>query len=320
MSTDNKETMKAAYIDEYGEPESLKTGKLERPEPGEGELLIRIGAAGVNPVDAAVVQGMLKDAIPGEFPLIPGWDVAGTVAARGHAARRFEEGDEVYAYARRPKIHHGTFAEYIVLPEAYLALKPKMLSIEQAGAVPLTGLTAYQSLFDAGDLKKGETIVILGASGGVGTFAIQLASWRGARVIGVAGSSNQEYMKELGADETIDYSAGDVGDAVRELAPEGVDMIYHCSRGDSLSQCNDTLKEGGRLISITNSNPDRREDIRFEYVFVEPNAAQLNLLAKLCDDGDLDVVITQKWPLEKAGEALESISKLHTRGKTVVTV
>lgn len=317
MSKD-QEMMNAAYIKDFGNPDSVQTGELEKPEPGEGEVLIRVGAAGVNPVDAAVVQGMLKDAIPSDFPLIPGWDLAGTVEARGHAARRFNEGDEVMAYARRPEIQHGTFAEYVALPEAYLARKPESLNMKQAGGVPLTGLTAYQSLFEAGDLKEGETIVILGASGGVGSFAVQLASWKGARVIGVAGSSNQTYMKELGADETIDYSAGDVGEAVRELAPDGVDFIFHCSRGDSLSQCADTLKEGGRLISITNSNPDRRDDVQFEYVFVEPNAVQLNHLARLADGGHLDVNITQTWELDQAGKALENISELHTRGKTVV--
>ena len=321
MSKENKnETMKAAFVEEYGGPDTLKTGELEKPEPGEGEVLVRIGAAGVNPVDASVVKGMLKNAIPGEFPLIPGWDVAGTVESRGHAARRFEEGDEVYAYARRPVIQHGTFAEYIALPESYLAKKPRSLDMKQAGGVPLTGLTAYQSLFDAGKLMKDETLVILGASGGVGSFAIQLAKWKGARVIGVAGSSNQEYMKQMGADETIDYSAGDVGEAVREVAPDGVDMIYHCSRGDSLKQCADTLREGGRLISITNRNPDRRDDVHFEYVFVEPNAVQLDHLAELADGGHLEVHVSKTWSLDEAGEALKEISELHTRGKSVVTV
>ncbi|PWN06492.1 NADP-dependent oxidoreductase [Rhodohalobacter mucosus] len=319
MSTE-QEKMTAAYINDFGGPDKVQTGELDKPEPDEGDVLVRVGAAGVNPVDAAVVQGMLKDAIPSDFPLIPGWDLAGTVEARGYAARRFEVGDKVMAYARRPVIQQGTFAEYVALPEAYLARKPEFLSIKQAGGVPLTGLTAYQSLFDAGQLKEGETIVILGASGGVGSFAVQLASWKGARVIGVAGSSNQEYMIELGADETIDYSAGDVGEAVNEIAPDGVDFIYHCSRGDSLSQCADTIRQGGRLISITDSNPDRRDDVRFEYVFVEPNASQLGHLARLADGGHLDVNITQTWPLDEADEALKSISELHTRGKTVVTV
>ncbi len=136
--------MRASYFKEYGEPGQIVTGELEKPEPGEGEVLVRIKAAGVNPVDAAVARGMLKDAIPGEFPLIPGWDMAGTVEGRGHAARRFNEGDEVYAYARRPTIQHGTFAEYISVPESYLAKRPQNLSMESSGGIPLVGLTAYQ--------------------------------------------------------------------------------------------------------------------------------------------------------------------------------
>lgn len=310
--------MKAAYFNEFGELNQIKVGELEKPEPAEGEVLIRVKSAGVNPVDAAVARGMLKDAIPAEFPVIPGWDVAGVIEDRGHSARRFSEGDEVYAYARRPKIQHGTFAEYISIPESYVAKSPEKLTMEEAGGVPLTGLTAYQALFDAGELKAGETVLILGASGGVGSLAIQLANWKGATVIGVAGSSNQEYMKDLGADFTIDYSKGDVGKAVDKVAPNGIDMIFHCSRGDSLKQSHDRLKEGGRLVSITNSDPERRDDVRFQYVFVEPNAVQLEHLSELADAGKLKVPVSKTFKLDDAQQALQEIESLHTRGKTVI--
>lgn len=311
--------MKAAYYEEFGELNNIKTGSLDRPVPGDGEVLVRIKSAGVNPVDAAVARGMLNDNIPAEFPVIPGWDMAGVVEERGHAARRFKEGDKVYAYARRPRIKHGTFAEYIALPESYLAHSPEKLSMEESGGIPLTGLTAYQSLFDAGRLKKGETILILGASGGVGTFAIQFAKWKDARVIGVAGKSNHDYMRELGADETVDYEDNHVGEAVSEIAPDGVDMIFHCSRGDSLEQSKQTLKKGGRLISITNSSPDIRDDIRFSYVFVEPNAVQLEQIRKLADDGIVKAPVSKTFSLDEAGQALREIEKLHARGKTVIT-
>ncbi len=311
--------MKAAFFDEFDDPVQIKTGKLDKPEPGEGELLIRVEAAGVNPVDAAVAKGMLNEAIPANFPAIPGWDVAGTVEQRGHSARRFKEEDKVYAYARRPEVEHGTFAEYISLPESYVAERPEKLTAEEAGGIPLVGLTAYQALFDAAKLEGDETVLILGASGGVGSMAIQLANWKGARVIGVAGSSNQKYMQKLGADKTIDYSKGDVGEAVNELAPDGVDVIFHCSRGDSLKQSADTLKENGRLISITNSNPDRRDDVYFEYVFVEPNAVQLQHLAELADEGHLGVHVSKTYNLEETAEALGEIETLHTRGKIVIT-
>lgn len=311
--------MKAAFFEKFGDPVQIKTGKLDKPEPGEGEVLIKVEAAGVNPVDAAVAKGMLNEAIPANFPAIPGWDVAGTVEQRGHSARRFNEGDAVYAYARRPEIKHGTFAEYISLPESYVAKRPEKLSAEEAGGIPLVGLTAYQALFDAAKLEGDETVLILGASGGVGSMAIQLAKWKGARVIGVAGSSNQKYMQKLGADKTIDYSEGDVGEAVKDISPEGVDVIFHCSRGDSLKQSADTLKENGRLISITNSNPDRRDDVFFEYVFVEPNAVQLDHLAELADEGQLSVHVSKTYKLEETAEALGEIETLHTRGKIVIT-
>jgi len=312
--------MKAVYYEQFGDLNRLITGELDKPEPGEGDVLLKVKSAGVNPVDAAVARGMLKDVIPTEFPVVPGWDIAGIVEERGHAARRFEKGDEVYAYARRPVIQHGTFAEYISLPESYLAIRPQNVTMEEAGGIPLVGLTAYQSLFDAGSLKEGETLLILGASGGVGSVAIQLAKNVGATVIGVASEKNHEYMKELGADNVIDYSSGDVGEMVREIAPDGVDMIFHCSRGDSLNQSKTTLKPGGRLISITNSEPDVPEDVTFQYVFVEPNAQQLDHLRQLADEGNLTLPVTETYSLDEAGAALRDIESLHTRGKRVITL
>ena len=313
--------MKAAFIEEYGDLTNIQTGQLDKPEAGEGEVLVRIKAAGVNPVDAAVAKGMLKDAIPGEFPLIPGWDMAGVVEDTGHAARRFQAGDEVYAYARRPTIQHGTFAEYIAIPEAYLAERPSNISMEEAGGIPLVGLTAYQSIFDFGELKKDQTLLILGASGGVGTLAIQLAKSVGANVIGVASEANQEYMKELGADITIDYKDNHVGEAVQKVQPEGVDLIFHCSRGDSFAQVMETgvLKEGGKVASITNSNPDISDDIEFKYVFVEPNAEQLEHIAALADNGKITVPVSNTYSLEETGLALQEVEKLHTRGKLIIT-
>jgi len=314
------EQMKASYYEKFGELDQVKTGTLDRPEPGEGEVLLRVKAAGVNPVDAAVARGMLKDAIPTEFPVIPGWDVAGVVEERGHAARRFDEGDEVYAYARRPVVQHGTFAEFVVLPECYLSCRPQKISMEEAGGIPLVGLTAYQSLFQAGNLQEGDSLLILGASGGVGTLAIQLAKAAGAKVIGVASKKNHDFMKELGADHTIDYSAGNVGEAVKNISSDDVDFIFHCSRGDSLSQSIDTLKSGGKLVSITNSKPELpSEDIDFDYVFVEPNARQLDRISELADEGKIKVPISKTYKLDEVTEALKNIESLHSRGKTVVT-
>lgn len=311
--------MNASYFDEYGELDQVKTGRLGRPEAGEGEVLVRVKAAGVNPVDAAVVRGMLKGVIPATFPAIPGWDVAGVVEKRGHAARRFKEGDEVFAYVRRPTVQHGTFAEYIALPECYIALRPRKITMEEAGGIPLVGLTAYQALFQAGNLQEGQTLLILGASGGVGTMAIQLAKSIGATVIGVASESNHAYMKDLGADETLDYNNVDLGETVRSVVPGGVDFIFHCSRGDSLNQSINTLKKGGQLVSITKSQPDIRDDINFQYVFVEPNAIQLTHIQELADEGKIKMPISKTFHLEEVGKALREIESLHSQGKIVIT-
>ena len=315
------EQMKASYIEKFGELDAIKIGELNKPEPGEGEVLVRIKSAGVNPVDSAIIHGMLKDAFPSDFPLIPGWDMAGIIEKRGHGARRFKEGDKVYAYARRPKIQHGTFAEFIALPESYVAKAPEKISLENAGGIPLVGLTAYQSLFDAGKLREGQTVLILGASGGVGTIAIQLAKSVGAKVIGVASKNNHNYMQKLGADETIDYNDYHVGEAAKEIEPEGVDLIFHCSRGESLKQAMEAniLKSDGHLVSITNRNPDISEDINFQYVFVEPNASQLQHIQELADEGKIQVPVSETFKLDKASEALEKIESLHTRGKLIIT-
>jgi NADPH:quinone reductase-like Zn-dependent oxidoreductase len=174
-------------------------------------------------------------------------------------------------------------------------------------------------LFDAGKLKKGETVLILGASGGVGTLAIQLAKIIGAKVVGVASKKNHDYMKKLGADETIDYKEGNVGEAVKEKVPDGIDLIFHCSRGESLSQSKDTIKSGGRLVSITNSKPEIRNDIQFEYVFVEPNAMHLEHIQELADEGKIEVPVSETFSLEDTGKALKKIESLHTRGKLIIT-
>lgn len=312
-------TMKAAFYEEFGDLDQIKTGSLEQPEPGEGEVLVRVKAAGVNPVDAAVARGMLKDFIPTEFPVIPGWDVAGIVIERGHGVKRFKKDDEVFAYARRPIIKNGTFAEYTALPESYLAHRPQKLSVEESGGMPLVGLTAYQSLLKAGNLQKGQTVLILGASGGVGTMGIQLAKSVGAKVIGVASESNHNYMKELGAAETIDYKDNHIGKAVAETAPDGVDLIFDCSRGDSFSQSIEALKKGGKIVSITKREPSIRSDIKFQYVFVEPDAVQLKHLQELADAGKIKMPLIDTYQLEDAAKALQKIESLHTQGKMIIT-
>lgn len=315
-----KKEMKAAKYEEFGGPEKVKVGKMELPELKEGEVLVRIKAAGVNPVDGVVLNGTYKDMMPHKLPIIPGWDMSGTVEERGHAARRFEVGEEVYSYARRPEVKWGTFAEYIVIPESYLARKPGSISFEEAAAIPLAGLTAYQALYQAGELMDGQRVLILGASGGVGSFAIQLAKARNAEVIGVASEANHEYMRSLGADHCIDYKDQDVGEATKELYADGVDLIFDCTSGKTMKESLKSLKEGGKMVSILTQKGDIEEDINFEFVFVEPNSTQLDYLSELIENNHLKVNISKKYRLEEVAEALQQIKTLHTTGKIVLVL
>ncbi|MGV3541357.1 MAG: NADP-dependent oxidoreductase [Rufibacter sp.] len=311
--------MKAAYYEAFGGADKIKVGELPVPELKEGEVLVRVKAAGVNPVDYVVREGYLKDMLPVHFPAIPGWDVAGVVEDRGFSSRRFNIGDEVYAYARRPTVQHGTFAEYLVIPESYLAHKPRNLSFEEAAGIPLVGLTAYQALFQAGNLQAGQTLLILGASGGIGTLGIQLAKEKGATVIGVASQKNHAFMKELGADHTLQYQGTDVGLAVKEIYPDGVDFIFDAASGETLQQSLKALKPNGTLVSILHQGEGLdKENINFHYVFVEPNSTQLEHLRQLAEAGKLQVHVSEKYALDEARKAMEQIASHHTRGKIVV--
>jgi NADPH:quinone reductase-like Zn-dependent oxidoreductase len=309
---------KAAYYEAYGDVSQIKIGELDLPVVQEGEVLVRIKAAAVNPVDSAVREGWLSAFLPLNFPVIPGWDVAGVVEECGFSARRFKPGDEVYAYARRPTVQHGTFAQYMVIPESYLALKPKNLSFEEAAGIPLVGLTAYQSLFDAGHLQAGQTVLILGASGGVGSLGIQLAKDKGATVIGVASHKNHKFMQDLGADHTIDYKDTHVGQAVKAIFPDGVDLIFDAASGETLAQSLEALKPSGKLVSILNQGQDLDKSINFQYVFVEPNSTQLEHLRQLAEAGKIKVHVSGTYTLDQTAEAMRQIETHHTTGKIVI--
>jgi NADPH:quinone reductase-like Zn-dependent oxidoreductase len=312
--------MRAALYHQFGGADSVQVEMLDIPAVQEGEVLIRVKAAGVNPVDAFILGGHMQQFLPYTFPIVPGWDVAGVIEECGYSARRFSPGDEVYAYARRPTVHLGTFAEYIVLPESYVAARPKSLRWEEAAGIPLAGLTAYQSLFDAGHLQAGQSVLILGASGGVGSQAIQLAKAHGATVVAVASARNQEYMRELGADHTIDYAQGSIADAVKVIFPVGVDVLFDCISGDTLAQSVAALKPTGTLVSILSRGEGLTlgPEVQFNYVFVEPNSRQLDYLRELADAGKLKIQVGQTYSLEQVPEAFRQIETHHTTGKIVI--
>jgi len=242
-------------------------------------------------------------------------DVAGIVEQCGPGVSRLAEGDEVYGL-----VQHGTFAERVVVPERYLTLRPRKLSWEQAGGLPLAGLTAYQSVIETGQLQAGETVLILGASGGVGSTAIQLAKSVGATVIAVASAKNADFMKELGADFTLDYQAGPVAAAVRQVAPQGVDLLFDAAGGDTLTQSLAALKPTGRFVSVVNAGqkPNVPAGVRVAYIFAQSSLPDLDHLRELADAGKLTVFVAQTYPLADVQQAFAQIETKHTTGKVVL--
>jgi NADPH:quinone reductase-like Zn-dependent oxidoreductase len=305
-------TMKAVRIHAYGGVDALKYEEAPRPEPKEDELLIRVMAAAVNPVDAAIRRGR----IGGSLPLIPGMDVAGVVEKTGAKIAKFKAGDAVYAYLSFKE--QGGYAEFAIAKENEVAAKPKSLSYEQAAAVPLAATTAWQALVDTAKLSAGQTVLIHGGSGGVGSFAIQIAKARGAKVIATASTANQDLLKQLGADQAIDYTTTKFEDVVKDA-----DVVLDAVRGDTLSRSYGVVKKGGIIVSIT-GRPDKAElekrGIRGASLMAHPDAQVLEELAKLIEAKKITPVVSQVLPLSEAAKAHEMIATSHTRGKIVLKV
>lgn len=315
--------MKAVVIREFGDRSKMIFTDVAQPMTLEGEVLIKIKASGVNPVDCKIREGLLKNAFQHKFPLILGWEMSGIIEEVGYGARRFQKGDEVYAYTRRPLIQNGTYAEYIVIPQSYVTLKPKNLSFEEAACVPLAGLTAYQSLYEKAKVKDGDSVLILGASGGVGSFAVQLAKLTGAKVTGVASFKNEGYINTLGADNFVDYVKDNWTESALKLEPEKYDVVFDCVGGETLLKAHELVKKGGKLISIAGQGFKKLLDhngIHFTYVFVEPNTIQLDHLRMLFEDNKLQVKVSQTYKLEEASKAHLQAETGHTRGKIVLKI
>jgi NADPH:quinone reductase-like Zn-dependent oxidoreductase len=308
--------MKAVRMRDYGEPDVLKFEDARRMEPGAGEILVRVRAAGVNPLDWKVREGRLRGLRTYSLPLIPGWDFSGVVEALGPGAARFQPGDEVYGCPDPSR--DGAYAEFLVMKESEAAFKPRFLDDMHAAAVPLAGLTAWQALFDVGGLAAGQTVMIHGAAGGVGGFALQLAKWKGARVIGTASERNQGYLRLLGADETIDYQFSRFDDMVLNA-----DMVLDTIGSETERRSWRVLKKGGILVS-TVGEPSQDEakahGVRAAAVHVRPNAVQLTDIAELIDLGKLHVVLEAILPLSQARRAQEISKAGHTRGKVVLRI
>ena len=314
--------MKAMVIDAFGNAGQLRMADVPTPEAGPGEVLIRVACAAVNPVDWKIREGMLAGLFPHAFPLILGWDVAGTVTALGAGVSEFAVGDRVYAYCRKPVVQWGAYAEFIALPAGHVAHMPANLSFAEASSIPLVGLTSWQSLFDAGTLKAGESVLIHAGAGGTGGKAIQFAKHAGAKVFTTASPANHDHVRDLGADHVIDYRTENFVDAVKRVEPDGVHLAY-VTASDVIADTMTAVRPGGRLVSIV-EQPDpehsARQGVTAAFVFVEPSGAQLRDIAALIEAGTVRPLPIQEYPLEEAARAHAESEAGHVRGKIVLRV
>lgn len=313
MTVQVPEKMKAIRYSVFGGPEVLRLEDVPVPVPGEGEVLVRVHAAGVNPGDWQIRSGLAGDRFG--LPYIPGWDVAGIVVAGGEAAG-FRPGDEVYGMTA----NSGGCAEYAVVPAGQLARKPSAASFTEAAALPQSGNTAWHALFEQGGLKAGQTVLINGAAGGVGHLAVQLARWKGARVIGTASARNEAYLRELGVDAFVDYTFGLPAELVRTA-----DLVLDTAAGGNRDWLIDALKPDGRLVPIafgTHSADKAAEaGVDVQDVQFPPFAsAVLDELSRLFDEGRLRVTIDSEFPLEETAKAHERSESRRARGKIVIRV
>ena len=332
--------MKAFVIDRYKSKDGGRFVDTQQPTVGDEDVLVQVHAAGVNLIDAKIASGEFKLVLPYRFPLILGNDVAGVVVQVGPRVRGFKPGDEVYARPDTDRI--GTFAEFIAMNERDVAIKPIALSMEEAASIPLVGLTAWQALVEMADLKAGQKVFIQAGTGGVGTFAIQLAKHLGATVATTASAANFELVKALGADVLIDYKTEDFETMLR-----GYDVVLHSQDSKTLDKSLRVLKPGGTLISISGP-PDpaladqiglpwyvkqifrilsygarrkaKRLGVTFSFLFMRANGDQLSEITALIDQGIIRPVVERVFPFESTQQAVDFVENGRAKGKVVVKV
>ena len=308
--------MRAIAVEEFGAPVTLMD--LPIPKIGADQVLIRVGAAGMNPFDWKVADGALGGEREHSFPLILGFDAAGVVERVGADVTGLAEGDEVYGYLLKPEIGGGTYAEYVSAPAAIVARKPETIGFAEAAALPTPGLTALD-LIDAVNPTDRDTVLIVGATGGVGSYAVQLAARRGARVIATARRANEAFIRGLGTAETIDHTTEDIVGAVLVAHPDGIEAIIDVvSAPDVLSRIARLLKKGGRLASsvyAADAEGLAERGIRAANIGMQPDVRRLEELSWMVDAGEISVRLEHTLPVEKAREALQQSRTRHVRGK-----
>ncbi|MDA8157416.1 MAG: NADP-dependent oxidoreductase [Actinomycetota bacterium] len=308
--------MKAVRLHDYGGPEVLRYEDVPVPSIKDDEVLVRVYAAAVNPVDWKVRKGLAKNWLHHQLPLIPGWDVAGIIEKKGANAMGLQAGDQVFGLLDLRQ--SGAYAQFVAAKASYFAKKPATLDFINAAAVPLATLTAWQALFDTAGLIKGQTVLIHAAAGGVGHMAVQLAKWKGAKVIGTASAGNLEFLHGLGADEAIDYNARRFDEIVKDA-----DVVLDTLGGDVQERSWKVLKKDGILVSIVGA-PSKEQaaqhDVRATSILVHPDSEQLTRLASMIDDGRIKPHLDAVMPLSEAGRAHELSQAGHVRGKIVLVV
>ncbi len=306
--------MRGIAYERFGGVDVLRLREdLPEPPVGPDTVLVRVHAAGVNPVDMAIREGYLAGFFPHAFPIVPGWDVAGVVEAAGPAVVQFAPGDEVFGYVRRDDVQWGTTAEFVPAPQRCLAHKPQSLSFAEAGGLPLAGLTAYQALTEALDIGEGDRVLVHRAAGGVGFNAVQIAVALGAHVIGTASPRNHGFLRDAGAAEVLDYSAGPISGQLSEP----VDAVLDLVGGDTLADAPQQVRDPARIASVV--DPSVR-DLGGRYVFVRPEHSDLEELGRMADAGQLRVPIAKAFALEQTADAHRLVADGHVRGKVVVTL
>jgi NADPH:quinone reductase-like Zn-dependent oxidoreductase len=313
-SADEKPRMKAVVAHEYGAPEVLKFEEVQRPEPNEDEALVRVIASSVNPADPLTLSGKYAREFGTHLPLIPGYDIAGVVEKTGANVTKLKVGDAVYGYPT----FGGGWADYVTVKESEVAAKPKSLNFVESAAVPMGALTAWQALIDVAKLQPGQTVLIHGGSGGVGSFAIQIAKARGAHVIATASTANQDLLKQLGADVAVDYTKTKFEDVAKD-----VDVVLDPVGKETLARSYGVVKKGGIVMSLV-ARPDpvelKKHEIHGAGISVHPDAEDLAVIAQLIDAGKVKPMVTQVLPLSEAIAAQQQAATHHTRGKVVLRI
>ena len=306
--------MRAVVAHEYGAPDVLKIEQVPRPEPNDDEAFVRVIASSVNPADPLTLSGKYAKEFGTHLPLIPGYDIAGVVEKTGSSVTRLKVGDAVYGYPT----FGGGWADYATVKEWEVGPKPKSLNFVEAAAVPMGALTAWQALVDVAKLQPGQTILIHGGSGGVGSFAVQIAKARGARVIATASTANQDFLKQLGADVAVDYTKTKFEDVAKD-----VDAVLDPVGKDTLARSYGVVKKGGIVMSLV-ARPDpaelQKHGIRGAGISVHPDADDLTEIAQLIDAGKIKPSLTEVLPITDAVKAQQQAATHHTRGKVVLRI